>query len=327
MENGRKREKAVRVHTRREAERAAIDFEQQLNDKKLAGMEWSELLLRYDREHLATMSDGYRRSTFSAVASLEKIRPLGHVDDITPDLLSRWTAELRKQEKSSSSILSYIKHVMAVLNWAEAIGLIEKAPRYRLRDIGSRSEMRSRPITRDEFEQMKAEARQQKLDHKIWTDYLDGLWLSGMRLRESLLLSWDWTEPFSVDLTGSHPCFRILSSDKKRRDYLAPMAPDFAAWLNERPDQTGRVFDLPFAADWVGRQVAKFGRGIQTSPKKTATAHDIRRAFGTRWAAVLMPAELKQLMRHASIATTMKHYIRIEVDQIGEKLKQLADRT
>ena len=43
--------------------------------------------------------------------------------------------------------------------------------------------------------------------------------------------------------------------------------------------------------------------------KKTASAHDLRRAFGERWAARLMPAQLMELMRHESIDTTLSYYV------------------
>jgi len=41
----------------------------------------------------------------------------------------------------------------------------------------------------------------------------------------------------------------------------------------------------------------------------TASAHDPRRAFGERWAARLMPAQLMELMRHESIDTTLSYYV------------------
>ena len=43
--------------------------------------------------------------------------------------------------------------------------------------------------------------------------------------------------------------------------------------------------------------------------KKTASAHDLRRAFGERWAARLMPAQLMELMRHETIETTLSYYV------------------
>jgi integrase len=41
---------------------------------------------------------------------------------------------------------------------------------------------------------------------------------------------------------------------------------------------------------------------------KVASAHDLRRAFGGRWAARVMPAVLKELMRHKSIETTIRYH-------------------
>jgi integrase len=38
-----------------------------------------------------------------------------------------------------------------------------------------------------------------------------------------------------------------------------------------------------------------------------ATAHDLRRTFGTRCAKRLMPAVVKDLMRHSSVSTTMSY--------------------
>ena len=42
---------------------------------------------------------------------------------------------------------------------------------------------------------------------------------------------------------------------------------------------------------------------------KFASAHDLRRSFGARWAPRVMPATLRELMRHDSIETTMRYYV------------------
>ncbi len=42
-----------------------------------------------------------------------------------------------------------------------------------------------------------------------WKRFVEGLWLSGLRLGEALILSWDGDAPFTVD-TG-HPCQFIFS--------------------------------------------------------------------------------------------------------------------
>ena len=45
--------------------------------------------------------------------------------------------------------------------------------------------------------------------------YLRGLYLGGLRLEESLVLSWDDDSPFAVDLTGRRPAFRIAAVAQK----------------------------------------------------------------------------------------------------------------
>lgn len=67
-------------------------------------------------------------------------------------------------------------------------------------------------------------------------------------------------------------------------------------------------------ARWpVGRIVSAIGEaaGVVVDPDtgKTASAHDLRRAFGQRWASRVMPTVLRELMRHASINTTMAFYV------------------
>jgi len=42
---------------------------------------------------------------------------------------------------------------------------------------------------------------------------------------------------------------------------------------------------------------------------KTASAHDLRRSFGERWASRMTPADLMAVMRHKSIETTIENYV------------------
>jgi integrase len=107
--------------------------------------------------------------------------------------------------------------------------------------------------------------------------------------------------------------------------------------------------------DWVGRVVCRIGRKarvlvdqrerrlvvddrrLTAKPKprkakeekpkdddgikrKYASAHDLRRAFGLRWAARVMPQILMQLMRHEDISTTMKYYVGKEAEATADTL-------
>ena len=167
-----------------------------------------------------------------------------------------------------------------------------------------------------------------------WRQFLTGLWLSGLRLSEGLALSWDEGAPFAVDLTGKHPVFRIYcQAQKARRDETVPMTPDFAQFLAATPEaeRVGPVFKLacqrggkPIGPGKVGAMVSRIGKKagvvVNKADGKFASAHDLRRSFGTRWAKRIMPAVLKRLMRHAAIQTTMGYYVDLDAAEVADQL-------
>ena len=79
----------------------------------------------------------------------------------------------------------------------------------------------------------------------------------------------------------------------------------------------------------VGKTISAIGEktGIKVDERKKgdvtktkyASAHDLRRSFGLRWARHLMPDDLMVLMRHETIETTMKYYV-------GRNAQATADR-
>jgi hypothetical protein len=72
-----------------------------------------------------------------------------------------------------------------------------------------------------------------------------------------------------------------------------------------------------FDAAWVSRIIARIGRAAgvkvntdaRTGKVKFASAHDLRRSFGERWAVRVMPKVLQELKRRESIETTMRFYV------------------
>lgn len=64
----------------------------------------------------------------------------------------------------------------------------------------------------------------------------------------------------------------------------------------------------------------KAGVVVNKADGKFASAHDLRRAFGTRWADKVKPATLQRLMRQQAIETTMKYYVAQEADDLAAEL-------
>ena len=96
---------------------------------------------------------------------------------------------------------------------------------------------------------------------------------------------------------------------------LAPLAPEAVELLEPIQRERGLVFKLPNRdIDKVSKRITKIGKvaGVIVDPEKGkfASAHDLRRSFGFRWSRrTIKVAELKELMRHASIETTLAYYV------------------
>ena len=64
----------------------------------------------------------------------------------------------------------------------------------------------------------------------------------------------------------------------------------------------------------------KVSTNSKTDKVKCASAHDLRRSFGERWSARLMPQQLMELMRHEDISTTMKYYVGRNAEKTADAL-------
>jgi integrase len=61
-------------------------------------------------------------------------------------------------------------------------------------------------------------------------------------------------------------------------------------------------------------------RTVEKETTKFASAHDLRRAFCTRWAKRVMPATLQRLARHSHISTTLNYYVAATAGDIAADL-------
>ncbi|MBC7856301.1 MAG: site-specific integrase, partial [Pirellulaceae bacterium] len=232
------------------------------------------------------------------------------------------------------------RSLRAAFNWAKSIGLIKTAPVFRLPKKQGESMAKGRAIVGEEHDRVKM-AIGKAIDAAFlpqWETFLDALWWSGLRLGEALRLSWDSAANVTAILTpGKRPVVRFKAAGQKSgRDELWPCPPEFAAMLEAIPEdqRTGRVFRLQateafraqLSQDRVSRLIAGAGEAagvlVNETTDKHATAHDYRRAFGTRWAKRVMPVTLKRLMRHADITTTLKFYVDHDAEKIADELWQ-----
>jgi integrase len=323
---------------RRDAQRLADELEQRLNAGEAvlpSKYRWEDFRRRYEAEVASGLAGRTREKIASVLDRLEREVAPHFLWDVDERRLSAYAAILRTGNErtgesplAESTIHGHLSHIKAALNWAKAQKLIPQVPAFprikRARLSKGTKVMRGRPITLEEFERMLAEVPNVVGQQRgaEWSFFLRGLWASGLRLTESQELYWDQTDKLHPILTGRFPMLRITAAlEKGHKDRLLPMAPEFARLLETVPPRlrTGPVFPLQRLDGKAGRmsphRVSKVVSAIgarakvRVDTRKTASAHDLRRAFGERWAARLMPAQLMELMRHESIETTLTYYV------------------
>lgn len=286
---------------------------------------WEAFRERYESEVVPAKAANTGQKIAAVFNLVQRILSPKKLAQLTAQRLSYFQAELRREGKAEASIKSSLATLKSALRWATRMGLLYQAPAI---EMPSRAgdKMRGRPITGEEFDRLIDAAPKIVGDTEApsWKRLLQGLWLSGLRLNEALNVWWDRDDQLRVDMDGRRPMLWIPAHlDKGRKNRALPITPDFAGMLQETPEaeRRGRVFKLPreLTRSGVSHVLADIGAkaGVKVDERtkgeatvvKYATAHDLRRSFGERWAARVMPNVLQELMRHEHISTTMKFYV------------------
>lgn len=320
---------------KKEADRLAAKLEMELRNKASndpTKISWEDFRQRYEEEHLPGLAKRTVEKTSSILDRFENEMNPNRLSGIDERMLSHYVKSLRSGENSKklaeSTIQSHLAHLKALLNWAKDQRIISETPIFpkikRARNTRGQKIMKGRPITLEEFERMLEVVPQVvgEANTEQWRFYLRGLWSSGLRLSESLEFYWDQQDKLHLTTSGRFTMMKIpCDLEKGHKDRMLPLAPDFVRLLKTIPKnmQTGRVFKLPRVdgkegeptPDRVSKIISKIGAkaNVVVDTKKTASAHDLRRSFGERWASDVMPAQLREVMRHASTQTTMDYYV------------------
>ncbi len=306
--SGKKVAKSAKTKDWREAERQAGELEKQLRAGRYAApskLSWADFRKRFESEKGSGLAPKTLLAFKTAANHLQRVLGPDRLVKLTPAVLSRFTAKLREEGMGEVTIGSTLRHLRASLSWAVDQGLLPAVPKMVIPKAGG---ARARAVAGEEFDRLIAACPKARPDDSAaWVRYLRGLYLGGLRLEESLILSWDDDAPFAVDLTGRHPAFRIdAKAQKARRDERLPMTEDFYNLLMETPEaeRIGKVFKLnglktgtPITPKRVIRIVGNIGRKagvvvavvekrkrvdgklVTVTVKKFASAHDLRRSF------------------------------------------------
>jgi integrase len=334
-----------------EADRDASKQERELFEGRYVNAKdigWEDFVLRCNQEPLKGQADKTAKRANLVLNKVTKTLKPKYPSSITAERLSVLVSVWRDADVKESTIKSYLGQLRSILSWAKSINIIGNVPTFpkivqAKRQLGS-TPHKGRGITAEELDRMKAAVdtvfvdkkkngkviKCRSKDRNAWKQYLEGLWLSGLRLEESFALSWEEGSPVQVVVVGKGRrkvarLFIEAEAQKNKETILLPLTPDFSKWLLATPEgqRVGKVFSFPGerngqiqTGEAVGKLVSKLGKkaGVVVAREKGkaskfASAHDLRRSFGDRWAGKVMPPILRQLMRHKSSDTTDRYYV------------------
>lgn len=346
--SGNKVRRSCNTKDRRKAERMAGKWQEELEQGTYAHrgrIAWEEFRFRYEGEELAGLADNTFKKAVGVLNVFQRQTKIKRLGDVNEDVLALYVKKLRRLGRSENTIKSHLDHLKAAFNWAKRRKLLANVPGFpKLKRAGVTTVMRGRAITDPEFSKLVEAVPKALTSHNCpnpseemvdsWRFFLRGLWWSGLRLEEALNVHWTDDQYLCVvKLESEYPMLWIPAArEKGHKDRLMPMAPEFVQFLRRaEPEQEGFVFNpqsrRPNATDRIGPQqagkvISSIGEsaGVRVNNDKFASAHDLRRSFGLRWAKRIMPADLQELMRHASIQTTMKYYVGRQAESAAKTL-------
>lgn len=316
------RERSAATTIRREAERflGKLQAEAATGQPRPSGpCAWATFREQLDMHHLDHLSVKGASAYDTALNKLESICQPANIADVTTAMLMAFRSKLIEGDARPATVANYVRHVRSALAVAVDLRLLSAVPHMPRAKRGEQGDqMRGWPLSRREFK-----AWRQSEPRPAVRFLLGLLWLSGMRLGEAASLDWS-AGPNRLDLDARpYPLLR-LGKQKGGRATSTPLPPALTAWLERVPidQRQGPVVQgLSRMSKSLSRLVSQSGAASGVSRDgRSPTAHDLRRAFGTIWSRRVLPAALKDMMRHRSIATTMRYYVEQDAGDLGRQV-------
>ena len=323
---------------------------------------WLAFIEDHAREVQAVMpakTAALYRTAFNAIG--RTVGPIA-LSDITARSLSKHVAALRESGLSEETVRCYLSHLRKALKWARTQGMIREVPDFPpVRRARGQRRAKGRAVTGEEFDRILSAVEPEltagkptrkhpgRYRGKIAAENLPeavasvkrllwGLYLGSFRLAETMGLRDGGHEGLRVDLDRDVPVVLVTAEDEKgKRDRTLPCTPDFVAFLRGiRPETPGGLF-FPLVGlrgaigdpTYVSALLSRIGKraGVKVHERKGkakyASAQDMRRSFGTRWAARLPnPRDLQMLMRHSDLKTTYGYYVFDEAEKLAARIAE-----
>lgn len=327
--DGKIKQRVCHAANLRAARRQARDIEEELAAQwGLSGdVSWLEFEDRYldqalgqRRRRTGDKWSGVNRKWHAFPASKGRDPATLAMREVTFPMLLEFEAWIAPS-LAPTTVVTSIKAFRAGLDFAARNGWMPMLPRGA--NVKEPARTLPDPITQEEFERLIAATRRVlvKRLRPHWQAILKAYSHGGLRLSEPL--DFRWRDPrFHVPVLDDcdFPYVDYAPRQKNRKHQSVAITPEFADLIRELPMTNDYVFQVngPKVRYKGVRMICETIRAISEQAKLTrptdrgdvyVTAQHLRRSFGQRMSKRVGAATLRHLMRHSSIATTMKYYV------------------
>ncbi|GJM20007.1 MAG: hypothetical protein DHS20C14_22200 [Phycisphaeraceae bacterium] len=340
-EDGRRRTRRI-GHNRREAERVLARKVAEVDEVRRG------LVSRTDRDRIEQrrrpiaehLSDYLADAEHSGQASMHVhnkkvqlealIEGVGGatLDEIEPNAVQRFLRQLKREGKSARTINSHRAHANAFLNWCVKQRRISENPLKVIPRLDERKDRRRvrRAFTPEELgDLVRSTAALSEAGARRSVLYLVAA-LTGLRRGELRKLTWG-----DADLDAGALTVRI-GVGKAARDDVIPLHPearDALRSIRPRPTKpSGRVFATVPRPETVKFDLQRAGidPGEASVGEGVLDLHATRTTIGTQLArAGVAPQVAQRFLRHADMATTLRHYTRLVLTDLAPAVAALSE--
>jgi integrase len=319
-ETGKRKSRSAETCNPLDAERKRADLEADLNHgryQEASALDWARFRELFTAEYLPGLRPRSREKYDTVLDVFEAIVDPTRLRGVTERTVSAFLKGMRERKCKGGKVglapqtmKNYLVALRTALAYAVGQKLLPAVPNFPTVKVPKK---RPQPIPAESFEKLL-----EKAPDTLWRAYLLCGWWGGLRLTEARSLRWDPSDVWPwVDFAGN----RIMlpaSFAKSAEDQWAPLHPVLREALEGLPRTSAEVF--PFRSRKTGGPLTRgaISHRVLHMAKRAGvklSMHKLRKGFGCRAAKMLGKggaAMLHELMRHASMQTTMDYYASVD---------------
>ena len=293
-EDGKRRRYRLDARTRTDAAREAIDvIRRKVTSPE--GATVADLWEAYRRE-----KEGRRVATGMMHEGKAVLPHFGHLrpDQVTVDLCRAYSALRHSQGKSDGTTWTELGHLRTVFRWAEAGGIIKRAPRI---ERPQKPAPKDRWLTHDEIDRLLAAP----MAHHI---KLSIVLLLATAARVGAILGLRWVR---VDMERGQIDLRASDIGPRKGRAVVPMNAMARAALQ----QAREAAQTEYVIEWAGQPVKSIKTGFYAAVEKAGlvgvSPHVLRHSAAVHMVqAGIRMDEIAQFLGHSNTSVTFKAYAR-----------------